>query len=172
MIDEPQVILVNEQDEVLGFMGKEQAHLDGKLHRAISILLFNDQKDWLIHQRNPLKYHSGGLWTNTCCSHPAPNESTTDAAHRRLREEMGINTELNPEFSFQYLAKFDNGLTEHELDHVFFGKFNGKPMPDPNEISDWKWISRDQLEFDMQVHPEKYTVWFHLIVDKMIELGK
>ena len=170
-MEEPQVILVNDQDQVIGSMGKQAAHEEGALHRAISVLLFNKKGEWLIHQRNPAKYHSGGLWTNTCCSHPSPGEEPLPAAKRRLKEEMGIEVELQPAFQFKYLAKFDNGLTEHEYDHVFFGEFEGKPWPDPDEVSDWKWISWKDLEFDLEVHPEKYTVWFHLIVDKKVELG-
>jgi len=170
-MEEPQVILVNDQDQVVGSMGKQAAHEEGVLHRAISVLLFNQRGEWLIHQRNPKKYHSGGLWTNTCCSHPAPGEESLPAAKRRLKEEMGIEVELQPAFQFKYLAKFENGLTEHEYDHVFFGEFEGKPWPDPDEVSDWKWVSWKELEFDLQVHPENYTGWFHLIVDKKVELG-
>lgn len=166
-MQEPQVILVDENDQPIGVANKLEAHQNGQLHRAISVILVNDKGEWMIHQRNPAKYHSGGLWTNTCCSHPAPGEETLAAAERRLFEEMGIRTPLKHNFQFVYKAHFENGLTEYELDHVFFGTYNGEAFPDPDEVADWKWVNPAELQKDMFRFPEKYTVWFQLIVDKI-----
>lgn len=153
------VVLVNERDEAIGTMGKMRAHQEGVLHRAFSIFLFDEQGRLLLQRRAPGKYHSAGLWTNTCCSHPRPSESLLDAAHRRLKEEMGIVAELVPRFSFIYHAALGNGLMEHELDHVLFGTYSGAVRPDPLEVGDWKYIHPDALETDLVTHPERYTVW-------------
>lgn len=153
------VVLVNERDDAIGTMGKLRAHQEGALHRAFSVFLFDDQGRLLLQQRAAGKYHSAGLWTNTCCSHPRPHESIRDAAKRRLQEEMGIATELEQRFSFIYRAALDNGLQEHELDHVLFGRFTGPAMPDPSEVGDWKYVSPDALDEELKNHPERYTVW-------------
>ncbi|MBK6341221.1 MAG: isopentenyl-diphosphate Delta-isomerase [Flavobacteriales bacterium] len=158
-MQEERVLLVNERDEPVGTMGKLQAHEEGALHRAFSVFLFNDEGRLLMQRRAPGKYHSAGLWTNTCCSHPRPNEPVADAACRRLKEEMGIDVPVEHRFSFLYKASFDNGLHEHELDHVFFGSFNGEPEPASEEADDWKYLHPDALEADLAAHPERYTVW-------------
>lgn len=157
--EEEQVVLVNEHDQAIGTMGKWRAHEEGLLHRAFSVFLFDDQGRVLLQRRAPGKYHSGGLWTNTCCSHPRPDEAITDAARRRLMEEMGIGAELEPRFSFIYHAVLENGLQEHELDHVLFGVYSGPPQPDSSEVDDWNYLWPDELSADLQAHPERYTVW-------------
>ncbi|MGC8851384.1 MAG: isopentenyl-diphosphate Delta-isomerase, partial [Candidatus Micrarchaeia archaeon] len=135
-----QVILVDENDRELGVGEKMEVHRNGQLHRAFSIFVFNSDGKLLIHQRAKEKYHSGGLWTNTCCSHPRPGEKLDEAIHRRLVEEMGFDCPLKEVFSFVYQVKFENGLFEHELDHVYIGKFDGDPKPNPAEVMDWKWV--------------------------------
>lgn len=166
---EERVVLVNEHDEELGTMGKLEAHVVGALHRAFSVFLFDEKGRLLVHQRADDKYHSPGLWTNTCCSHPRPNESVREAAQRRLIEEMGIDTLLEQKFSFVYRAEFDNGLTEHELDHVLFGFWSGPAQPDPGEAQDWKYITLDELDADMERDPEKYTIWLRTCWDRVCE---
>ena len=163
----PEVILVNENDDVMGFEDKLVAHQKGLMHRAISILIFNSKGEWLIQRRALDKYHSGGLWTNTCCSHPYPNESTQASAERRLMEEMGMATKLSFLFDFRYCVELDNELTENELDHVFIGKTENEPILNPEEACDYKYISTHDLENDLKEHPEKYTEWFKIIFDKM-----
>jgi len=157
-----QVILVNEKDEQVGTMDKMEAHLQAKLHRAFSIFIFDGQGQMLMQQRAEGKYHSGGLWTNACCSHPAPDEETAVAASRRLKEEMGFSTPILKIFHFTYRASFENGLVEHEFDHVFLGVYNGKIDPDPNEVQDYCYKSLDEIRNSMEEHPEKYTAWFHI----------
>ncbi len=157
-----QVILVNEQDEEIGTMEKMHAHEKAVLHRAISIFIFNEKNEMLLQQRAMKKYHSGGLWTNACCSHPRPGEETDTAAVRRLKEELGFETLLHKVFDFTYKASFDNGLTEHEFDHVFTGKYNGPIYPNKNEVQDYCFKSVDEIESSLQTHPHKYTVWFKL----------
>ncbi|MEQ9187927.1 MAG: isopentenyl-diphosphate Delta-isomerase [Cryomorphaceae bacterium] len=161
------VILVDEQDQAVGHMEKMEAHRKGALHRAFSVFIFNDQGEMLIHRRALEKYHSGGLWTNACCSHPREGESTEEAAHRRLKEEMGFDCALQEQFSFIYRAVLDNGLTEHELDHVFVGRFNGKPIPHPEEVSEWRFVSLARLERDIMLRPYAYTVWFKIALDEL-----
>jgi isopentenyl-diphosphate delta-isomerase len=158
------VILVDEHDLATGTMEKMEAHRKGELHRAFSVLIFNTKGEMLLQKRAKNKYHSGGLWTNACCSHPLPGENIEAAARRRLQEEMGID--LLPEFShkFIYKTKLDQDLIEHELDHVFIGTFNGVPEINKDEVEGWKFVSIDWLEKDMQQHPEAYTYWFRLIV--------
>ena len=136
------VILVNEQDRQTGTMEKMEVHQKAILHRAFSVFIFNDKGEMLLQKRAVKKYHSGGLWTNTCCSHPQPGEDTLEAAGKRLQEEMGFNTTLNKAFTFIYKAELDNGLTEHEFDHVFIGNFNGEVQPDPEEVEDYCYQSR------------------------------
>lgn len=158
------VILVDTDDRETGRMEKLEAHQQGKLHRAISLFIFNTKGELLLQKRAAGKYHSAGLWSNTCCSHPAPGEKTIDAARRRLREEMGIS--LEPVFShhFVYRAEFGNGLTEYELDHVYTGIFSGDPAPDPQEAQDWKYISLSALNSDIAKNPDSYSVWLKIIL--------
>jgi isopentenyl-diphosphate delta-isomerase len=159
------VILVDNFDNVRGTMEKMEAHKNGELHRAFSILLFNDQGKLLLQKRSENKYHSGGLWTNTCCSHPLPGEKTEDATKRRLREEMGIDIQPTFSYKFIYKAELDSNLTEHELDHVFFGIFNGTPSVNKKEVADWKYAGIDWLTRDLAEHPDVYTVWLRLIMN-------
>lgn len=161
-LEEELVLLVNERDEPVGTMGKLRAHQEGALHRAFSVFLFDDTGRLLLQRRAAGKYHSPGLWTNTCCSHPRPNEAVADAARRRLMEEMGIDTIVEHRFSFLYRASFDNGLIEHELDHVFFGRWNGDARPNPDEVDDWTYIHLDDLEAELTRHPERYTAWLRI----------
>ena len=156
------VILVNENDEEIGTMDKMEAHQQAKLHRAFSVFIFNDHGEVLLQQRAAHKYHSGGLWTNACCSHPAPGEKTIDAATRRLLEEMGFGTSLTKIFDFTYRAEFENGLTEHEYDHVFLGIYNGEVNPDPEEVQNYCYKSMEELRTNMAEDPGAYTAWFHI----------
>lgn len=165
MIEE-KVILVNERDEQIGLMPKLEAHEKAELHRAFSIFILNSKNEVMLQQRASQKYHSPLLWTNTCCSHQREGESNIQAGNRRLMEEMGFSTELKELFHFIYKAPFDNGLTEHELDHVMVGYFDGEPEINPEEVENWKWMDIDTIKEDMQVHPEKYTVWFKIIFDE------
>lgn len=156
------VILVNEKDEAIGLMEKMEAHRKAELHRAFSVFIFNDEGQMLIHQRAKSKYHSGGLWTNACCSHPRENETIEEAAHRRLVEEMGFDTEVQKKFNFIYRAELDHGLTEHELDHVLVGIFNDEPTPNPEEVEDWKYVDMVDLILDVKDNPRMYTEWFKI----------
>jgi isopentenyl-diphosphate delta-isomerase len=165
-MEEEKVILVNEKDEQIGLMPKMEAHEKALLHRAFSVFVFNDRNELMIQQRALEKYHSPGLWTNTCCSHQREGESNIDAGKRRLQEEMGFSTDLKETTSFIYKAPFDNGLTEHEYDHILVGNFEGEPNLNPEEVSDWMWISIDDLKVDMAASPDKYTEWFKIIFDK------
>lgn len=165
MIEE-KVILVNERDEQIGLMPKLEAHEKAQLHRAFSIFILNSKNEVMLQQRASQKYHSPLLWTNTCCSHQREGESNIQAGNRRLMEEMGFSTELKELFHFIYKAPFDNGLTEHELDHVMVGYFDGEPEINPEEVENWKWMDIDAIKDDMQIHPEKYTVWFKIIFDE------
>jgi len=159
------VVLVDENDRELGTMEKMEAHRSGTLHRAFSVLVFNSQGELLIQQRAETKYHSAGLWTNACCSHPRPEESIQLASARRLREEMGIDA--NPEFLYKFVYRVDLGeqLVEHELDHVLRATYDGQPQTDPAEVQDWKFVSIQDLLKDVAASPEKYTYWFRLILD-------
>ena len=159
-----EVILVNKHDEEIGTMEKMEAHLQGMLHRAFSILIFNSQRKLLIHRRAFGKYHSEGLWTNTCCSHPFPGEDLVEAANRRLREEMGMKTSLAPLFSFIYRAELENDLVEHELDHVLIGFTDDQPRVNPDEVSDYKWMAMYEIEEDIEKNPGNYTTWFKKII--------
>jgi isopentenyl-diphosphate delta-isomerase len=158
------VLLVDEQDNEIGVMEKLQAHQEALLHRAISIFVFNDQNELLLQQRAAEKYHSPLLWTNTCCSHPRPGELLLDAAYRRLREEMNMECALSFEFSFTYKAVLEDGLTEHEFDHVFFGHSNRLPVPNPEEVADWKYLSLEQIDAEILARPEAYTAWFKIML--------
>lgn len=159
------VILVDTNDKAVGTMEKLEAHRQGVLHRAFSIVLFNDEGKMLLQKRSGKKYHSSGLWTNTCCSHPLPGETMEDATRRRLREEMGID--LQPAFSYKFIynAQLDNHLTEHELDHVFVGTFNGVPDINTSEVEDWKYVDLPWLKEDMKKNPSAYTEWFKLMIN-------
>jgi isopentenyl-diphosphate Delta-isomerase len=158
-----QVVLVDPEDRDLGVMEKQRAHAEGLLHRAVSVFVFDDQGRLLLQRRAEPKYHSAGEWTNTCCSHPRPGEPAEAAAHRRLREEMGFDCPLVPAFRFTYRAEVGGGLVEHELDHVFVGRWSGDPQPDPAEADDWRWLSLAGAARDAAEHPERYTAWFRLI---------
>lgn len=163
---EEQVILVNERDEPIGLMGKMEAHEKGLLHRAFSVFIFNSKQEVLLQQRASCKYHSPNLWTNTCCSHPRACETNLQAGERRLQEEMGMQVPLEEVFSFIYKAPFDNGLTEHELDHILIGYYNNSPIINPDEVSSWRWESPKNIKADITKHPHQYTEWFKIIFDK------
>jgi isopentenyl-diphosphate Delta-isomerase len=174
-MEENQVILVDINNIALGTMEKIEAHKKALLHRAISVFICNSKGEWLLQRRALDKYHSGGLWTNACCSHPFPGESNNEAAQRRLMEEMGINCQLNELFSFIYKEDLDNELTEHEFDHVFLGISDAKPIIDPAEVMEWKYINFSYLQEDIENNPANYTVWFKIIfqrVEQQISLLK
>ena len=156
------VILVDKNDNQVGLMPKLEAHQKGLLHRAFSIFIFNSKYELLLQKRASTKYHSGGLWTNTCCSHPREGEETLDAANRRLIEEMGIQTSLRKVHDFIYRAELDNDLTEHEFDHVFYGVYNEDPIINKGEADDFKWIDMDSLNKDIRTNGNNYTVWFKI----------
>lgn len=162
-----EVVLVNEKDEPVGTMEKMEAHRLAVLHRAFSVFVFNKNGDVLMQQRAFSKYHSGGLWTNTCCSHPRPGEPVLDAAHRRLQEEMGFNTALTKAFDFTYKADFENGLTEHEFDHVFIGIYDGLIHFNTDEVAAYAFIPAQDLEQQIQETPERFTAWFHIAYPKL-----
>ncbi|MGJ8593357.1 MAG: isopentenyl-diphosphate Delta-isomerase [Aquaticitalea sp.] len=166
---EEHVILVNEKDEQIGTMPKLEAHEKAALHRAFSVFIFNDKNELMLQQRAGHKYHSPNLWTNTCCSHQRVGESNIEAGKRRLQEEMGFMTELKDTISFIYKAPFDNGLTEHEFDHILVGQFDGTPKINPEEVSDWKWMSLETVQSDMEYNPHFYTEWFKIIFEKFYE---
>jgi isopentenyl-diphosphate delta-isomerase len=162
----PEVILVNEHDEELGSMEKLEAHIQGKLHRAFSVLVFNARQELLLQRRAFGKYHSEGLWTNTCCSHPQPGETLLHAAHRRLNEEMGLHTELQAKFYFIYRAELDNNLIEHELDHVLIGFSQEEPNINEDEVLEYKWMALSEIEKDIAANPSNYTAWFKTIINE------
>jgi len=154
------IILVNEQDEPVGTMEKMEAHRKALLHRAFSIFIFNGKGEMLLQQRALRKYHSAGLWTNACCSHPKPGEDTLPAAENRLQYEMGFSIELKKIFEFTYRSVFENGLTEYEFDHVFAGIYDGPIVPEKDEVNDYCFKSLDAIRESLQTHPSKYTSWF------------
>ena len=162
-----QMILVNTRDEPMGTMGKMEVHQKGLLHRAFSVFVFDKSGRFLLQQRAYSKYHSSGLWTNTCCSHPRPDENVEDAAKRRLREEMGFETELKEIFSFVYKAEMGNGLIEHEYDHVFAGFFDDPPHPNSNEVAGWCYSSINDLKVKMMKNPDQFTSWFRIVFPKI-----
>ncbi|QTD38182.1 isopentenyl-diphosphate Delta-isomerase [Polaribacter batillariae] len=164
-----QVILVDTNDQPIGLMEKIEAHEKALLHRAFSVFVFNEKGELMLQQRAASKYHSPLLWTNTCCSHQRDGESNLEAGKRRLQEEMGFTTDLKEVFSFIYKAPFDNGLTEHELDHVMVGKFDNAPNINKNEVEDYKWMTLEAVKKDMEKNPEIYTEWFKIIFDKSYE---
>lgn len=165
MIEE-QVILVNERDEPIGLMNKMEAHEKAVLHRAFSVFVLNEKNEVMLQQRAHHKYHSPLLWTNTCCSHQRAGETNIEAGKRRLFEEMGFQTNLKELFHFIYKAPFDNGLSEHELDHVMIGYYNEAPIINPEEVENWKWMSIEAIKEDMILNPDTYTVWFKIIFDE------
>ncbi len=165
-MQEENVILVNERDEPIGLMPKLEAHQKAMLHRAFSVFILNDRNEIMLQQRARHKYHSPLLWTNTCCSHQRDGETNIAAGRRRLFEEMGFTAKLTDLFHFIYKAPFDNGLTEHELDHVLIGRYNDAPNINPDEVEAWKWMAIEDVKNDMQRHPEQYTVWFRIIFDE------
>ncbi len=169
-----EIILVDERDNEIGSMEKLKAHRDGgTLHRAFSVFVFNSRGRMLIQRRASGKYHCGGLWTNTCCSHQNPGETLEEAAHRKLKQEMGFDTGLREILKFIYRAEFENGLTEHEFDHVFVGRYDGEVSPNPEEADGYKWIDVKRLREDVSKSPEKYTPWFRMVVDRVVEwLGR
>ena len=160
---EEKVILVDREDNQVGTMPKLEAHEKALLHRAFSVFIFNEKGELMLQRRALHKYHSPGLWTNTCCSHQRVGETNIEAGKRRLFEEMGFSCELEDAFWFIYKATFDNGLTEHELDHVMIGKYNAEPKINPDEVAEYKWMTLEDLKTDMKDHPEKYTAWFKII---------
>lgn len=164
-----EVILVNHKDEEIGIMEKLEAHRKGLLHRAFSIFIFNSKGEMLLQQRASDKYHNGELWTNTCCSHPAPGEEILNAANRRLKEEMGFTTELEKIFDFTYRASFENGLIEHEFDHVFIGEHNGMINANSFEVKDYCFKTIEEIKSSLKTHSQKFTEWFKIafpIVEK------
>lgn len=163
---EENVILVNEKDEQIGLMPKLEAHEKAVLHRAFSVFVLNSKNEIMLQQRAHQKYHSPLLWTNTCCSHQRDGETNIQAGSRRLFEEMGFETGLKELFHFIYKAPFDNGLTEHELDHVMIGYYNDEPKINTEEVENWKWMSIDDVKNDIQINSEIYTVWFKIIFDE------
>ena len=165
-MEEEKVILVNSNDEPIGLMPKMEAHEKALLHRAFSVFVINGNNELMLQQRALQKYHSPGLWTNTCCSHQRDGEKNIEAGLRRLQEEMGFETPLEYLFNFIYKAPFDNGLTEHELDHVMIGYSNDEPKINSEEVENWKWMKIEDIKNDMEIHPEIYTVWFKIIFDK------
>ncbi len=169
---EENVILVDERDNKLGLMEKMEAHEKGLLHRAFSVFVVNSSGELMMQQRALHKYHSGGLWTNTCCSHPRDGETTEEAAHRRLQEEMGFDCEIRKMFHFIYKAELDLGMTEHELDHLYIGFYNGIPQLNKEEAADWKWMSIEEVEADLVERPQNYTEWFKIIFARFVDATK
>ncbi len=171
MQNEEQVRLVNEDDVQIGTMGKLETHEKGLLHRAFSIIVKNEGGEVMLQKRAVGKYHSGGLWTNTCCGHPRVDEELIKAAHRRLREEMGFDCELKEVISFMYQADLDKGLKENEFLHVFVGEYNDTPIINPAEADVWKWIAENELRKNIADDPDVYTYWFKVVLKKIEEKG-
>lgn len=165
-----QVILVDENDQPLGIEDKLKAHENGgRLHRAFSVFVFNSAGQMLLQRRSRCKYHFGGLWTNACCSHPSPGGSIEQSARARLSNEFGFDIPLNEAFSFTYRATdAASGLTEHEFDHVLIGRFDGQPRPNPDEIDEWKWVAPIDLREDLKRHPQDYTPWFNIALERVL----
>lgn len=164
---EAKVMHVDKNDNVIGIVPKLKAHQEGLLHRAVSVLIFNENGDWLLQRRANEKYHSGGLWSNTCCSHPYPNEDVTKASHRRLLEEMGMKCNLTKMYSFTYRAELDNDLIEYEIDHLFSGITNDLPQINTDEVSEFKYISGEELQSDLIKNPQDYSEWFKIIFNEV-----
>lgn len=163
-------MIVNASGGAIGTMDKMAAHRSGTLHRAFSVFIFNSKGQLLLQQRALDKYHSGGLWTNTCCSHPRLGERTSDAAYRRLQEEMGMDCELTELFQFTYRHEFENGLIENEYDHVFMGISDELPLPNPDEVGDFKYVDTDRLLLELLEQPNKYTPWFKICLEQVLEM--
>ena len=159
------LILVDAEDRELGPGEKLRAHLEGALHRAFSVFIFDRRGRLLMQKRAAAKYHSAGLWSNTACGHPRPGEATREAARRRLREEMGLDCELRAAFEFLYRAELEGALVEHEYDHVFVGTHEGDPAPDPAEVEDWRWVPMDELRRGLKDEPRRYSPWLKLVVE-------
>lgn len=170
MAKKEHVILVDRNDLEVGTLEKLEAHRQGRLHRAFSVFLFNSKNEMLLQQRAMDKYHSAGLWSNSCCSHPRPGEQTDTAAKRRLQEEMGITCALEKAFDFIYRVEFANDLIEHELDHVFIGRFDGHVKPAPAEVMAHRWVAAEQVKKNVETAPEKYTIWFRLVLEKVMHI--
>jgi len=168
-MSEEMVVLVNENDEKIGLMPKQEAHIKGVLHRAFSVFVLNAKGELMLQQRALSKYHSPGLWTNTCCSHQRDGEDSIAAGKRRLREEMGFSCDLKETTSFIYKAPFDNGLTEHELDHILVGQYQGEPVINPEEVAGWKWMPIESVKEDICQNPSDYTAWFKIIFNQFYE---
>ena len=172
---DPLVVHVNSSDEVLGFYPKMLVHEKAMLHRAVSVLIFNLKGEWLLQKRANSKYHSGGLWTNSCCSHPYPKEDVKIAAERRLIEEMGMSVKSEKAFDFIYKKELDKGLTEHEFDHVFIGYSDLLPVLNYEEAEDWAYLTSEELEFSIKIEPESFTEWFKIlfpIANKKVKMFK
>lgn len=161
-VKENMLVLVNENDEPVGLMEKMAVHKNALLHRAFSVFLFNSSGQMLLQRRALEKYHSGGLWTNTCCSHPFPDETLVQAASRRMKEELGVDALAEPAFNFIYKAALDNELTEHEFDHVLVGTYDGEVFPNKDEVSDYCYMSMQELRASLQENPQQYTAWFKI----------
>ena len=166
---EEHVILVDENDNQIGLMPKMEAHEKALLHRAFSVFIFNNKNELMLQQRAAHKYHSPKLWTNTCCSHQRDGETNLEAGKRRLKEEMGFVTDLQEKTSFIYKAPFENGLTEHELDHIMVGYYNDEPNINEDEVASWKWMSLEDVKSDIARNPQYYTAWFKIIFEKFYE---
>ncbi len=162
-----QVIMVDENDAETGAIEKMEAHQKAVLHRAFSVFIFNSKSEMLLQQRAAAKYHSGGLWTNACCSHPQPGEDTTTAARKRLQEEMGFTTELKKAFHFTYKTAFENGLTEYEFDHVYIGTYENDIKVNPQEVKDYCFMNMNEIKASIESHPQKYTEWFKIAFPKV-----
>ncbi len=171
-MDREEVILVDQHDRATGKMEKMEAHHKGILHRAFSVFIFNSRSEMLLQQRALGKYHSAGLWTNACCSHPRPGEDTATAAQRRLKEELGISATIYPAFTFQYETSFENGLTENEIDHVFTGIYDGDIAYNKEEVMEICFKSIEEIEGEIQDHPEKYTAWFLIAFQRIVSWHK
>lgn len=169
MSEKEMILLVDENDNEVGYGEKHEVHKKGIFHRAFSIFIFNSQKQLLMQKRESNKYHSPGLWTNTCCSHQRQNELLSEAIHRRLKEEMGFDCQLKEVFTFSYRVEFKPGLIENEFDHVFVGYYEGEITPEPSEVEDYKWMSLEEIKKDMEQNPDKYTYWFKICFPKVEE---
>jgi isopentenyl-diphosphate delta-isomerase len=166
---EDRVILVDEADREVGSAEKLEAHREGKRHRAFSIFVFNSAGQLLLQKRSSRKYHSGGLWSNTCCSHPRPGDPIQDEARKRLLEEMGFQCDLQWIFTFSYNVQFTNELSENEIDHVFIGRYDGDPTPNPDEAEDWKWMDLEDLVNDVKADPDAYSYWLKICLDRVVD---
>jgi isopentenyl-diphosphate delta-isomerase len=163
------LILVDDNDNEIGLMEKHPVHKQGRLHRAFSVFIFNSNDELLLQQRADNKYHSAALWSNTCCSHPLHGEPIYVTIKKRLREEMGIECDTRFQFSFIYKTEFENGLTEYEFDHVYFGQSDNLPVVNPLEVKDWKYISLDKLQQDILENPNDYSAWLKICLTKIIQ---